>query len=223
MIMNPTTIKFFFTLLLTFFVSTLSAKDKFELIKYSTEDGGEIQAAFFNAGNEKAVIFAHGAIFNKESWYFLAKKFQENGVSALSIDFRGYGKSKGGESSQKYFDILGAVDYLVQQGYKEINLVGGSMGGAAVLTALSKKTVPLISNVILLSPAGGPVLTSETIHKLFIVSKKEGLYDRVINIYRQSVDPKILKTFDGSAHAQHMFKEDYSKELAQLILDTIVE
>ena len=85
------------------------------------------------------VIFAHGAIFNKESWYFLAEKLQQKGIASLSIDFSGYGKSKAGTGGLPN-DILGAVAYLKTKKYNKIAIVGGSMEGAAVLNALKIKT-----------------------------------------------------------------------------------
>jgi len=192
-----------------------------KLVQSSTADGGKIEAAFFESSLEKTVIFAHGAVFNKESWYFLARKLLEEKISALAIDFRGYGNSKGGATSKKYFDILGAVEYLKQKGFKEIDIMGGSMGGAAVLEALSRHEDPLIGKIILLAPAGGPPITSNTISKLFIVSKEEGLYQRVRTIYTQSSEPKTLKEFPGKYHAQNMFKADYADHLVEMMIHFI--
>lgn len=192
-----------------------------KLIRFTTSDGGNIEAAFFRGNTPQAIIFTHGAVFNKESWYSLAEKFQEAGVTGLAIDFRGYGESTEGTSSQKYYDVLGAVEFLKEKGFKEINLIGGSMGAAAILEALNHQTSPEIRKVILLSPAGGPPVKSQPIAKLFIVSRDEGLYNRVRNIYRQSSEPKILKEFPGSFHAQHMFKSDYADSLTALILEFI--
>jgi len=129
--------------ILLFATSFANSKDKFELIEFTTEDGGSIQGALFKASTKKVVIFAHGAIFNKESWYFLAEKFQDQGVSALSIDFRGYGNSKSGSTNKKSYDILGAISYLKGKGFSDINIIGGSMGGAAVLGALIRTKQPI--------------------------------------------------------------------------------
>ncbi len=203
------------------FMSLTFAQNKFDLVSYTTDDTCKIEAAFFDAGTEKAVIFAHGAIFNKESWYFLAEKFQTIGISSLPIDFRGYGNSVNKNQSQKYYDISGAVQYLKNKGIKEINLIGGSMGGAAVLQALDHSSDPLISKVVLLAPAGGPAIKSNTIKKLIIVSENEGLYNRVKTIFNESAEPKILKEFQGNTHAQHLFKTDNSEELIKLIIDFI--
>jgi len=59
-------------------------EERFELVSYTTSDGGKIEGAFFNAEGDLVVIFAHGAIFNKESWYFLAEKLQAEDISSLS-------------------------------------------------------------------------------------------------------------------------------------------
>lgn len=194
----------------------------FQLIKYNTEDGGTIEGAYFKGGDDLAVIFAHGAVFNKESWYFLNRRLQQQKVSSLSIDFRGYGNSKKGDSGSLSYDLLGAVDYLKGKGFSRIAIVGGSMGGAAVLTAFETMINPTIKKVVLLAPAGGKGIKSESIEKLFIVSEKEGMFTRVKQIYDQSSDPKIIEIFSGSAHAQHMFKEQYSEELTRMIVDFLI-
>lgn len=209
--------------LFSFVVSSANAQDKFDLVNYTTEDGGKIEAAFFDAGIGKVVIFAYGAIFDKESWYFLAEKFQDVGVSSLCVDFRGYGNSTANDLKQKKFDIIGAIQFLKEKDFTEINIVGASMGGAAVLSALTY-TLPFpISKVVLLAPAGGHAIESKTMKKLFVVSKDEGLYHRVKSIFKESTEPKTLKEYEGNTHAQHLFKTDNANELTKLILDFIMD
>jgi len=184
----------------------------FELVTFGTPDGGTVEAAWFAAGKSKAVVFAHGAIYDKESWYFLAQALQQRGVSALSIDFRGYGHSKAGSSPRKMYDILGAVAYLEKHGFDDISLVGASMGGAAVLAALAHETVA-VRKVVLLAPAGGAAVASTSTDKLFVVSRDEGLYDRVMAIYNASAEPKAIEVYPGNAHAQHLFQTGVREEL----------
>ena len=211
----------FFVLLIVLSVNhNLRAQDKFKLVEFSSKDGGKVEAAYFDSGKEKIVIFTHGAIFNKESWYFLAEEFQGLGISALSIDFRGYGNSITGNTKKKLFDVLGAIAYAKKQGFNEICVVGASMGGAAVLSALSYKQTS-VSKVVLLAPAGGPPIKSSEIDKFFIVSKEERLYQRVNQIYTESQESKKIKEYPGNVHAQHMFKTSYTKELRKLIVDFI--
>lgn len=197
-------------------------QDGFKLITFKTEDGGSIEASLFEGGKDIAVVYAHGAVFNKESWYFLCKRLRAKSVTSLSIDFRGYGKSKKGSTNNMAYDILGAIDYLKTKGFKNIFLVGGSMGGAAILNALEQKTDNTIKKVVLLSPAGTNGITSNSLEKLFVVSENEGFYARVKESFDNSVQPKELKIFEGTYHAQHMFKSDYAEELTQLIIDFLV-
>ena len=201
--------------------SELTAQGNYTIVSFSTEDEGVIEASLFDASVDKAIIYAHGAVFNKESWYFLAEKFQRAGITSFCIDFRGYGNSNASNLNQKYYDILGAIEYLKSSGYSEISVIGGSMGGAAVLEAISRLDEPTISKAVLLAPAGGPAILSSSIDKLIVVSRNEAHFSRVKTIYDTSVDPKTLKEYPGKAHAQHMFKEIYADQLTQLIIDFI--
>jgi pimeloyl-ACP methyl ester carboxylesterase len=45
------------------------------------------------------VVLAHGARFNKASWAKQAEVLAKTGFRVLAIDFRGYGKSRGGDQS----------------------------------------------------------------------------------------------------------------------------
>ena len=197
----------------------ISAFNSYELITYTTEDGGVIEASFFKGNQDLAVIFAHGAIFNKESWYFMAEKLQKENISSLTLDFRGYGNSKSGNTNKRLLDILGAIDYLKEKGFNNIAIVGGSMGGAAILNALDVNIDTIIKKVVLLAPAGGSPIASKAVNKLFVVSKEERLFASVNEIYNESSQPKELKIYPGSFHAQHMFKAEYSNELTNLIIN----
>jgi len=201
---------------------TASAQEKnYTTVQYPTTDGGIIEADLFPAKKDIAVIFAHGAIFNKKSWHFLALKLQKEGITGLPINFRGYGKSKKGTTSNRSLDILGAVTYLKAKGYKSIAIVGGSMGAAAVVRALNTNYDKIVTKVVLMAPAGGKALMYESLDKLFIVSEKEGLYKRVTALYNNSAKPKKLHVYKGSYHAQHMFKAKYAKFLVKEIITFI--
>ncbi len=212
---------YIFSLFVLLNISTTAQNKNYTTIQYSTTDGGHIEADLFKAGKSKAVIFAHGAIFNKESWHFLALKLQKEGITSLALNFRGYGKSKKGATSKRSFDVLGAIAYLEGKGYKSIVIVGGSMGGAAVVRALNTNYNKIVTKVILMAPAGGKALNYKSLDKLFIVSEKEELYKRVTALYKNSVKPKKLSVYKGSAHAQHMFKAKYAKHLIKEIIDFI--
>jgi pimeloyl-ACP methyl ester carboxylesterase len=141
------------------------------------------------------------------------------GISSLAINFRGYGNSMPGKSKEVYYDVLGAVDYLEERGIEHIALVGGSMGGAAILRALAHKVNVRIDKVVLLAPAGGEAIKSNTIKKLFIVSKGDKRYPRVHTLYTASSEPKELKVYPDTSHAQHIFKTEAEVDLTNLIIN----
>ena len=211
----------FLLILCNILSSSTAVAQPYELVNFGTGDGGNIEASLFNASNSKAVVFTHGAIFDKESWYFLAEAFQRKGITALSIDFRGYGNSTSGSTTKKMYDVLGAISYLREQAYTQISIVGASMGGAAVLLALSNNSIP-IHKVVLLAPAGGPAIDSTVSDKLFIVSENEGMFSGIMAIYNASAEPKQIKIYPGNTHAQHLFKTDVRDELSERIINFIM-
>jgi pimeloyl-ACP methyl ester carboxylesterase len=191
---------------------------KFKPITFKTTDDGLIHGSLLEAGKELCVVFAHGMVFNKESWYPVAEHFRQSGISSLSIDFRGYGNSKAGTSKELYFDILGATDFLKKSNYEHIALVGGSMGAAAITHAVAHSSDLRVSKIILLAPAGGDPVKSDHIQKLFVVSAEDSFYEAVESLYVSTNEPKTFKVYTGSSHAQHMFKTDFKDELLQLML-----
>ncbi len=200
-----------------------SAENAFEVVTFPTTDGGSIEAALFAGEGDRAAVFAHGAVFNKESWYPQAERLKKVGVTALSIDFRGYGNSKTGSTSAKYHDVLGAVAFLEAKGFEKIAVVGGSMGGAAVLRALAHSDSKAIVKAVLLAPAGGDPIASASISKLFVVSEGDRLAVTVKGLHAASADPKELKVYSGDAHAQHLFKTEHAEDLTNRIIKFIAD
>ena len=185
----------------------------FEIIKIKTKMGGESSSAYFDGKSDKVVVFVPGAIFNKESWFFLAERLQQSNVASLSLD--GKGKE----------DVLSAVHFLKDKGFAKIILLGASMGGSAVLHALEEKTDDSIDKVIVLAPAGGNPIKNKKINKLFVIAKDDrlGIYSKVKKIYTHSAEPKKMVEYDGSEHAQHLFKSSHKDELSELLIDFINE
>ena len=195
------------------------AEADFHVVEFDTTDGGHIHASLFEGQKKRAVLLAHGAIFNKESWYPLASRLQKEGLTSLSIDFRGYGQSTAPRASAKYFDILGAIAFLKGRGYSSIALVGGSMGAATVLDALSHSSDEIIGKSIILAAPGGLPIESRKIEKLFIVSEGDPVAPRLKSIYEKSAEPKRLQVLPGQAHAQHIFKTEQASALTELIAE----
>ncbi|MCY3730875.1 MAG: alpha/beta hydrolase, partial [Rhodospirillaceae bacterium] len=69
----------------------------FREVSFPTSDGGVIFANLYGEGAH-AVLLAHGAVFEKQSWDAVARQLAAAGYRVLAIDFRGYGKSRAGRA-----------------------------------------------------------------------------------------------------------------------------
>lgn len=160
----------------------------------------------YGAG-QHAVLLAHGAVFDKESWDELAQAFSAAGYQALAIGFRGYGKSTAGRSGNAlYQDVLAGIRYLHSAGSEQVSVIGASMGGGAVAQVAVVVEPGEIDKLILL--ASVPIATPERIQgdKLFIVSRGDSLRDAVEGQFERAGEPKELTVLTGSEHAQHIFR-----------------
>lgn len=167
-------------------------------------------AAYFHAEGKRAAVLVPGFIFNKESWFRLAKPLQKLGVASLALN------------AKTVDSVNAAIKLLKEKGFKEIILVGGSSGAAAVLKIMSKE-VAGVTKVVTLSAVRGNPIADKNVKKLFIVSKDEKSYAKVNGFHEESAEPKTLKVFEGSKHAQFLFFSKHKKELMKILTDFIVD
>lgn len=192
-------------------------------VSFPTRDGGQIRAHRYGDGPH-AVVLAHGRVFDKESWQALASQLDLQGLRVLALDFRGYGRSTPGtEEGALWLDVVGAADYLRQQGAQRVFALGASMGGGAVARASVESPEGTFDKVILLAAA--PIEDPDRMRAgslLFVVSREERLLPRVRQQFELAPEPKRLEILEGSAHAQHVFGTDQAEALTQLIIDFLV-
>ncbi len=170
-----------------------------------------------------AVVLAHGVRFNKESWAKQAVVLATAGFRVVAIDFRGYGKSRGGKESgngqeQMHLDILAAARYVRETGAKTVTVIGGSMGGRAAATAVVKGRQDEIDRLVLIAPPPIEEPQRCTGSKLFAVSEGDPLAPAVRDQFGRAPDPKELLVLGGAAHAQFMFETDEGERLLAEIL-----
>lgn len=127
---------------------------------FLTEDGATLPLRHWLPKTEaRAVIIAlHG--FNDYSRFFESpgEYFSRQGVACFAYDQRGFGMAPqrglwaGGETYTK--DLQDLVR-LVKQRYpkRPVYLLGESMGGAIVITAMNRTDMPEVAGVILAAPA----------------------------------------------------------------------
>ncbi len=206
-------------LVLMMFAVTLTATAAPKDVSFTTADGAVIDADLYGVGAH-GVVFAHGAAFDKKSWAALARRLADLGYRALAIDFRGYGKSRGGRNSRALDqDVLAAVRWLHAQGVSSVDVVGGSMGGGAAGQAATEVRPGEIDKLVLLSPmpiAHPALLQAASI--LYIASRDESLAPTVRQQFAQAPQPKQLILLDGRAHAQNIFATSQAQHLSDTII-----
>ena len=186
-------------------------------IEIQTIDGGAIVANVYGVGDH-AVVLAHGAVFNKESWHDQAVRLADGGLRVAAIDFRGYGRSKAGSQGQAlHLDVLSAVRRLRSEGAAEVSVVGGSMGARASAQAVMEAQPGEIDRLVLLAPPPFENPNKLQGKILFIVSEGDGLASFVKQAHSAAPEPKKLIVLPGSAHAQHIFKTDQAEALFKAI------
>lgn len=192
-------------------------------VSFATRDGGQIHAHLYGEGPH-AVVLAHGAVFDKESWQALARRLSGDGHQVLALDFRGYGGSKhGAQEDALWLDVLGAAAYLRSNGARRVSALGASMGGGAVGRASVEAPAGTFDKVILLAAA--PIADPERMKAtsfLFVVSREERLLPQVRRQFELAPEPKRLEILEGSAHAQHVFRTEQADALTQLIVDFLL-
>ena len=196
-----------------------AAAQGFEEVTFSTRDGGTIHANLYGSGSH-AILLAHGAVFDKESWHDQAVALSAQGLRVLAIDFRGYGNSTAGSAGNAlYQDVLGGVRYLREAGAERVSVLGASMGGGAAGQAAVVAEAGEITKLILL--AAVPIATPERIQgdKFFIVADGDSIRSAVEEQYQRAGEPKTLTVLNGSAHAQHIFRSNRrGAELTEAII-----
>ena len=114
-------------------------------IDFTTSDGVRLSALHHDRrvpgssrdGSGLAVLVAHG--FTGSSRNPAVRRIVESmssaGVSVLSLDFRGHGRSGGlcTAGDREIFDVEAGVAWLRSAGYRHVVVAGWSMGGSAVL------------------------------------------------------------------------------------------
>jgi pimeloyl-ACP methyl ester carboxylesterase len=110
----------------------------------------QLFAWYFPAQSGRAVILVHGKDACrgqefKSSSFVLTAKLIEEGFSVFMIDMRGHGSSDSAlmtYGKRERQDVLGALDWLMAQGYAagSIGVLGASMGAVSAIGAAAEDT-----------------------------------------------------------------------------------
>ena len=196
---------------------------KTKQISYNTPDqvilGGLIYQS--EKPTKKILISTHGMATNclKERDEIIAKTLNKDNIDYLTYNNRGHElvsyikkidskKTLGGTAyediEESYEDILGTIEYVLENGYEEIYLQGHSLGATKTIYAynkLSKEIKKHIKAVILLSLVDIPVAVKtylgEKFPEMLTYAKnmeKEGM-EYILMPEKSFIHPLSVKTF----------------------------
>jgi len=202
-----------------------------EIVNLTTEDDVNLSGTLFLSEGDTAVILAHMAGENdQQNWTSFANQIAGEGFTALTFDFRCYGQSDcGGDLSGDILsmDIGAALNFLREQGFQRIVCVGASMGGrGCVGVAFDEELSGLV--IVSGTGTGNPDkedldgFVSADMPKLFIVSNNDHIADRTASmtrLYDSAPEPKIFKTYSGSAHGTELFSSSHDKAFRETLLN----
>jgi dipeptidyl aminopeptidase/acylaminoacyl peptidase len=108
-------------------------------------------AGVLHSPNEKimdCVVTCHGLISSKDSEKYvgIGRRFCGQGITVLRFDFRGCGESGGRfedtSLTGRMEDLESALDFVQEQGYGSIGVMGSSLGGTvSILVAAKDKRI----------------------------------------------------------------------------------
>ncbi len=127
----------------------------FEEVNFYSKDSIKLHGWYIPAAKAKAtIILAHGYSAAKTSHLHVAEWLWQDGYNVFMYDFRSHGYSEGEYGTSvgymERLDVLGAVDYLLQRGDKDLGILGVSMGGSAAILAAAE--CPQLKAIVADSP-----------------------------------------------------------------------
>jgi uncharacterized protein len=196
-----------------------------ETVRFTADDGVELVGEVRGRG-DTAVVLLHMYPAGRASWSPFAARLAEEGYTALSFDFRGYGES-GGEKriDQIWRDALAAVRFMRSRGHRRIALVGASMGGTAALIVAARAE---LAGVVTLSAATsfmGLTVPSEALvlidePKLFLAAQGDvSAATAAQELYAGSPGTGEVRIVAGSDHGTALLEGEQAGAVQTAILD----
>jgi len=202
-----------------------------DVVSFVTDDGLELSGTLFESDGDTAVVLAHMAGSNdQQNWLPFAKDIAARGFTALTFDFRCYGRSDcGGTDSGAVLlsrDMGAAIGFLRERGLQRIVCMGASMGGRGCVNAAFEQE---LAGLVIVSGTGSSDpdrqhledIVSPNMPKLFVLSKSDptaGRTTEMTSLYESAPEPKVLLTFPGTAHGTELFDSRNANEFRNALL-----
>ena len=193
-------------------------------VPFTTEDGVLLRGRRFGDGDIFVILF-HMFPSDQTSWYPFARVLADEGYTALTLDFRGYGVSEGEKVIEDIGkDVEAAVNFAQGSGAKQVFLMGASMGGTASLKLAATESVDGVVAISAPLEFMGLDLEQEIGQvdepKLIVASEEDrSAAIHASKLYELASGSKDLKIYSGSAHGTALLFGDDGEDVQTLLLN----
>lgn len=198
--------------------------ERAHVVRFRASDGVRLVGVELGRG-PRVVILAHQGDSNLCIWVPYGRTLAARGYRVLVFDHRGFSSS--GQAShwrrrsRVDYDVIGAVRTMRARGATLVVLGGGSLGGAAVLSAAAF-TAPPVDGVISFAspPTFGSVnavaaVASFRVPALFLAAEGDGGFpENARELYDNCASPdKQLAIVPGAAHGTPVLRDPQTRAL----------
>jgi len=192
-------------------------------ISIVTSDNLQLEGRVFGVGS-KIVVLAHMQPADMTSWFDFARVLADEGFTAITFNFRGYGGSEGDPGDfDVETDVRAAVDAASARGAARIYVIGASMGGTGAVAA--SRSSDIAGTITLSAPdqfAGVDAVASAQFVKspLLLIAADEdaSAADDALAIAAAAPGDAEVAVLSGAQHGTNLFAE-HGEEITELILD----
>lgn len=192
--------------------SSSVAEPAAEVISLQVNIGGteeflvDSEALYVDADSDIAVVLVHQSGASMYSWMPLTEALSDAAIASISL------------RDARPGDVAAGLAFLVRQGYTELDVIGASVGGSAMLSALADPNTHVPAKVVYLGSAAGPAFDSARTEKLHIISKRDFFASQAYSVFEASGEPKSLLELDTHLHAQDLLDSEFADEVIRAIL-----
>ncbi|MEW5915518.1 MAG: alpha/beta fold hydrolase [Gemmatimonadota bacterium] len=194
------------------------AQDTRSHLDIVAEDGAKLRATLYSAGKPgPGMLLLHQCNMDRQSWDALATTLAQQGIHALTFDYRGYGESPRSSDNRRYLtsDIDSALAMLIAQPGVDKQRIGAAGASCGVNNAIQlARRSGQIKALFLLSgpttPGGLAYLSAQPDMPIFAAaSTAESPETHMRPITATSTNPAtVLRVMDKPGHGVPLFRED---------------
>jgi alpha-beta hydrolase superfamily lysophospholipase len=187
------------------------------VVRFRASDGVRLIGVELGRG-PRVVILAHQGASNLCIWLPYGRTLAARGYRVLVFDHRGFGSSGRASHWRRQnrvdFDVIGAVRTMRARGATSVVLGGGSLGGAAVLSAAALTTPPVDGVISFASPSQYGLIdvfgavAAFRVPALFLAAEQDGEFTEVARaLYDRCGSPdRQLSIVPGASHGTPLLR-----------------